>query len=72
MKILCADALADDPLQPLRDAGHEVLVEADLSADTIPERLAGDTVEVLVVRSTKVETGNKLNHFRLKCVPQWW
>ncbi len=54
MKILCADALADELLQPLRDAGHEVFVEPDLDADSLPTRLEGDTVEVLVVRSTKV------------------
>ncbi len=54
MKILCADALADELLQPLRDAGHEVFVEPDLNADSLPDRLEGDTVEVLVVRSTKV------------------
>jgi D-3-phosphoglycerate dehydrogenase len=54
MKILCADALADDLLSPLRDAGHDVCVEPDLTADSLPERLSGDTVEVLVVRSTKV------------------
>ncbi len=54
MRVLCADAIADDLLAPLRDAGHEVLVEADLSADTIPARLAELPVDVLVVRSTKV------------------
>ncbi|MFT7473379.1 MAG: D-3-phosphoglycerate dehydrogenase [Verrucomicrobiales bacterium] len=54
MRILCADALADDLLSPLRDAGHDVLVEADLNADTIPARLAELPVDVLVVRSTKV------------------
>jgi D-3-phosphoglycerate dehydrogenase len=54
MKILCADALAAELLQPLRDAGHEVFVEPDLDADSLPARLEGDTVEVLVVRSTKV------------------
>ena len=54
MKILCADALADELLQPLRDAGHEVCVEPDLDADSLPARLEGDSVEVLVVRSTKV------------------
>ena len=54
MKILCADSLADDLLAPLREAGHVVVVEPDLTADTIPERLADGDFEVLVVRSTKV------------------
>lgn len=54
MRILCADAIADDLLAPLREAGHEVLVEPDLAADTIPVRLAELPVDVLVVRSTKV------------------
>jgi D-3-phosphoglycerate dehydrogenase len=54
MRILCADALADDLLSPLRDAGHDVLVEAELTADMIPARLAELPVDVLVVRSTKV------------------
>ncbi|MGI9606134.1 MAG: NAD(P)-dependent oxidoreductase, partial [Acidimicrobiales bacterium] len=54
MNILCADALADDLLAPLRESGHTVIVEADLSADTIPARLAAGDFEVLVVRSTKV------------------
>ncbi len=54
MKILCADALADDLLAPLRTAGHEVIVESDLSADTLPERLSALDPEVLVIRSTKV------------------
>lgn len=54
MKILCADAIAAELLKPLRDAGHDVSVEPDLNVDSLPARLAGDTVEVLVVRSTKV------------------
>ena len=54
MKILCADALPENLLQPLRDAGHEVAVEPSLGADSIPSRLAEDDIEVLVVRSTKV------------------
>ncbi len=54
MKILCADAIASELLVPLTDAGHVVLVEPDLSADTIPARLAEWPADVLVVRSTKV------------------
>jgi len=55
MKILCADALADDLLVPLRSAGHDILLEPDLSADTLPSRLAEADPDVLVVRSTKVK-----------------
>ena len=54
MRILCADALPDHLLQPLRDEGHEVEVDPGLDADSLPERLADDTIEVLVVRSTRV------------------
>lgn len=54
MKILCADALADDLLAPLRDSGHEVIVESELSGDTLPARIGELSPDVLVVRSTKV------------------
>lgn len=54
MRVLCADSLADDLLAPLRDAGHEVEVQADLTADTLPAHLAASPADVLVVRSTKV------------------
>ncbi len=56
MRILCADALADELLDPLRAQGHDVLVEPDLGADDLPDRLAGGGVDVLVVRSTKVSS----------------
>ncbi len=54
MKILCADAIASALFDPLRSAGHDVYVEGDLTADTIPERVDELAAEVLVVRSTKV------------------
>ena len=54
MRILCADALADDLLQPLRDAGHEVVVDAELTGETLPAALAASPADVVVVRSTKV------------------
>lgn len=54
MRILCADKLADELLHPLREAGHDVEVDADLTVDTLPAALAGNPAEVLVVRSTKV------------------
>lgn len=54
MHILFADSLSDDLLAPLRAAGHEVTVEADLSSDTLPDHLSDNPAEVLVVRSTRV------------------
>ncbi len=54
MRILCADALATELCEPLIDGGHEVFIEPDLTAETLPERLAQLDPEVLVVRSTKV------------------
>ena len=54
MKILCADAIASDLFEPLRDQGHDVVIEPDLAADTIPSRLTELGANVLVVRSTKV------------------
>ena len=54
MKILCADALAPSLFEPLVSNGHEVLIEPDLTSETIPQRLTELNPEVLVVRSTKV------------------
>ena len=54
MKILSADALAEDLLAPLVEAGHEIVVDPTLDADTLPAKLGSDDFEVLVVRSTKV------------------
>lgn len=54
MRVLCADALPDDLLAPLREAGHDVIVDGDLTAETIPGALANNPADVLVVRSTKV------------------
>lgn len=52
MKILFADAVDESRVTRLREAGHDCLVAAALSADELPEHMAG--VEALVVRSTKV------------------
>jgi D-3-phosphoglycerate dehydrogenase len=52
MKILYADSIDESRLQPLNDAGHDVVVDKSLSADDLPSAMAG--VNVLVVRSTKV------------------
>lgn len=54
MRILCADSIADDLFAPLRKSGHDVRVEPELTADTLPDRLASWSPEVLVVRSTVV------------------
>jgi len=54
MKILIADAIDADLLSPLADEGHDLVFGADLSADDLPDHIAG--VDVLVVRSTKVST----------------
>ena len=54
MRILCADALADHLLEPLRQQGHEVEVSPELTADTLPTALAENPADILVVRSTKV------------------
>jgi D-3-phosphoglycerate dehydrogenase len=53
MRILFADAVADRTVADLTTAGHECLVEPALTAAGLPERVAG--IDVLVVRSTKVE-----------------
>ena len=45
-------ALADDLLQPLRDAGHEVVVDAELTGETLPAALAASPADVVVVPGT--------------------
>ena len=52
MKVLFADALSDSAVGALRDLGCKITINADLTADALPEAI-GDH-EVLVVRSTKV------------------
>lgn len=52
MRILVADALPDPHLGRLRDAGHEVVDDPGLTADSLPDALRG--VDVVVVRSTMV------------------
>jgi len=54
MQILCADSIDANLLQPLVDGGHNVFVEPDLTKETLVDRLDGDSIDVLVVRSTKV------------------
>lgn len=56
MRILCADALADHLLEPLRQLGHEVEVDPALTVDTLPVALAANPADIVVVRSTKVSS----------------
>lgn len=57
MRILIADQLPAPHLDRLRNAGHEVLDEPGLDADTLADELGG--IDALVVRSTRV-TGDAL------------
>ena len=52
MKILIADSIPEDKIEVLRQKNYECIVEPNLTAEQIPEKIPG--VEVLVVRSTKV------------------
>jgi D-3-phosphoglycerate dehydrogenase len=55
MKILFADKFPAARLEHLRGAGHECVLEPDLTADRLPSKVGG--FEALVVRSTRVEAG---------------
>jgi len=64
MKILIADKVSAKMVADLTSLGCEVVLNPDLSAETIPAALPG--VEILIVRSTKVtaeavEAGNSLS-----------
>lgn len=52
MRILYADGVDESRLEPLRNAGHECIVEGSLTAESLPDAI--DDFDVLVVRSTKV------------------
>ncbi len=52
MKVLIADKLSDKTVSALKKIGMEVSVNADLTADNLPQAI-GDS-DILVVRSTKV------------------
>ena len=52
MRILFADSLAESAVERLRAGGDECVVDPSLSAESLPEHIAG--FDVLVVRSTKV------------------
>lgn len=53
-RVLIADAFEASGLEALRHRGFEVIVDADLSPETLPEALRTHGPRVLVVRSTKV------------------
>ncbi|MCP4298645.1 MAG: phosphoglycerate dehydrogenase [Proteobacteria bacterium] len=53
MKILVADKLADSAITALNELGAEVIVNTNLTEETLPDQI--DDVEVLIVRSTKVQ-----------------
>ena len=52
MQILVADALEASAVQSLEAAGHSCRVDPDLTAESLPDHIAGH--EALIVRSTKV------------------
>ncbi|MDJ0497848.1 MAG: NAD(P)-dependent oxidoreductase [Acidimicrobiia bacterium] len=52
MKVLIADKFSEEHIDRLRNAGHEVSLQPDLTKSDLPEAIAG--FNVLVVRSTRV------------------
>ncbi|HET9672430.1 MAG TPA: hydroxyacid dehydrogenase, partial [Actinomycetota bacterium] len=52
MRVLFADAVDPSTLEALAEQGHECDADPSITADELPDRLAG--VEALVVRSTRV------------------
>ncbi len=52
MKVLIADKFSEDHIERLRNAGHEVSLQPNLSKSDLPKTIAG--FNVLVVRSTRV------------------
>ncbi|MDE0116406.1 MAG: NAD(P)-binding domain-containing protein [bacterium] len=52
MRILFADSLAESSVERLRAGGDECVIDPSLTAESLPERIAG--FDVLVVRSTRV------------------
>lgn len=55
MRILLADKFPDNQLKRLQGLGHKCVYEPDLAADDLSGHVAG--FDVLVVRSTRVESG---------------
>ena len=52
MRILLADSLAESAVERLRNGGDICVVDASLTAETLPDHIAG--FDALVVRSTRV------------------
>ena len=67
MKALLADRIAEPGPTLMRDAGIEVLLDPDLSAETLTNAVAESGADVLVVRSTRVSS-DTLHAGRLKLV----
>lgn len=63
MRILYADSIDESGVADLTKAGHECVFQPKLTADTLPESIAG--FDVLVVRSTKVTAETIANADRL-------
>ncbi len=66
MRILFADALDASRVERLSAAGHQCVVEPDLSPAALPGRIAG--FEALVVRSTRVDASTLEAADRLEIV----
>ncbi len=56
MRILIADKLSESCLLRLKEAGHDVLNQPELKAETLPHALAESRPNILVVRSTNVQS----------------
>ncbi len=66
MRVLLADSLDPDAVRALEGSGHTCVVQADASAQSLPELVAG--FDVVVVRSTKVTAATIAAGDRLRLV----
>jgi len=66
MRVLLADSLDAGAIRALEVAGHQCVVEAEATPDTLPTLVAG--FDVLVVRSTKVSSGTIAAADRLRLI----
>ena len=67
MRVLLADRIAEPGPSLLGNAGIEVVVDPDLTAETLPAAISETAADVLVVRSTRV-SGEALRAGQLKLV----
>ena len=56
MKVFVADKLAESGLDALNEAGHTLIVEPKVSGDTLLDALREAEPQVLIVRSTKINS----------------